>query len=225
MIYVTHDQVEALTLGDRIALMNRGALQQIGAPAEVYDEPKNTFVAGFLGTPPMNLLPGVWREASRETARTSEHHDNIEHPGDLKHCGDWAVECQGLWYSLPAEVTQKLARRPAAGAPIWLGLRPEDVEVISIGEESVILNSGILNSGAGNWVGRVSLVEALGDSTLVSVQPENERSAGEAPVTIVCRTASRVGWKVKDRVELRWNPQRVHLFDERGETLLRRMDS
>jgi sn-glycerol 3-phosphate transport system ATP-binding protein len=55
-IYVTHDQVEAMTLGDRIAVMNAGKLQQIGAPQTVYDLPANVFVAGFIGSPPMNLF-------------------------------------------------------------------------------------------------------------------------------------------------------------------------
>jgi multiple sugar transport system ATP-binding protein len=55
-IYVTHDQVEAMGLGDRIAVMNRGRVRQLGKPQEVYDEPTDTFVAGFLGSPPMNLV-------------------------------------------------------------------------------------------------------------------------------------------------------------------------
>src|SRR5919197_33830 len=55
-IYVTHDQVEAMGLGDRIAVMYQGKVRQIGSPAEVYDEPADTFVAGFLGSPPMNLI-------------------------------------------------------------------------------------------------------------------------------------------------------------------------
>ena len=54
-IYVTHDQAEALTLGDRIAIMDKGTLQQIGTPNEIYQKPHNTFVAGFIGTPPMNM--------------------------------------------------------------------------------------------------------------------------------------------------------------------------
>ena len=58
-IHVTHDQVEAMTLGDRIAVMNEGALQQLGDPQDVYDRPANLFVAGFIGSPPMNLLRGV----------------------------------------------------------------------------------------------------------------------------------------------------------------------
>src|SRR5262249_37862091 len=58
MIYVTHDQVEALTLGDRIVVMNGGSIQQVGRPMEVYDWPANRFVAGFIGTPAMNFVGG-----------------------------------------------------------------------------------------------------------------------------------------------------------------------
>jgi ABC-type sugar transport system ATPase subunit len=57
-IYVTHDQVEAMTLGDRIAVMSAGKLQQLGPPQDVYDRPVNLFVAGFIGSPPMNLIRG-----------------------------------------------------------------------------------------------------------------------------------------------------------------------
>ncbi len=58
-VYVTHDQVEAMTMGHRIAVMNAGRLQQLGTPLEVYDRPANLFVASFIGTPPMNLVPAV----------------------------------------------------------------------------------------------------------------------------------------------------------------------
>ncbi len=57
-IYVTHDQVEAMTMGDRVAVMSRGALQQVAGPQELYDRPANLFVAAFIGTPPMNLIEG-----------------------------------------------------------------------------------------------------------------------------------------------------------------------
>lgn len=56
-VYVTHDQVEAMTMGDRIAVMNKGRIMQVGAPTELYERPANTFVAGFIGSPRMNLLP------------------------------------------------------------------------------------------------------------------------------------------------------------------------
>jgi ABC-type sugar transport system ATPase subunit len=56
-VYVTHDQVEAMTMGDRIAVMNHGRLEQVGTPAELYDEPANVFVAGFIGSPGMSFAP------------------------------------------------------------------------------------------------------------------------------------------------------------------------
>jgi len=57
-IYVTHDQIEAMTLADRVVVMERGEIQQIGTPTDIYDRPANTFVAGFIGSPAMNLIPG-----------------------------------------------------------------------------------------------------------------------------------------------------------------------
>jgi multiple sugar transport system ATP-binding protein len=58
-VYVTHDQVEAMTMADRIVVMNAGRIEQVGKPLELYDDPKNVFVAGFIGTPSMNLLPAT----------------------------------------------------------------------------------------------------------------------------------------------------------------------
>ena len=57
-VYVTHDQIEAMTLADRIVIMNNGAIQQVGTPDQIYSDPANTFVAGFIGSPPMNLIDG-----------------------------------------------------------------------------------------------------------------------------------------------------------------------
>jgi multiple sugar transport system ATP-binding protein len=65
MIYVTHDQVEAMTLASRIVVMDKGAIQQVGTPAEVYERPANRFVAGFLGAPAMNFIDGVLDDAGR----------------------------------------------------------------------------------------------------------------------------------------------------------------
>src|SRR5438045_6058464 len=58
-VNVTHDQIEAMTMGDRVAVMSKGVLQQVDAPQRLYDRPENLFVAGFIGTPPMNLLEGT----------------------------------------------------------------------------------------------------------------------------------------------------------------------
>jgi multiple sugar transport system ATP-binding protein len=67
-VYVTHDQIEAMTMGHRIAVMNAGRLQQLGTPLEVYDRPANLFVASFIGTPPMNLVPAVLAKNGTEIA-------------------------------------------------------------------------------------------------------------------------------------------------------------
>jgi multiple sugar transport system ATP-binding protein len=106
MIYVTHDQVEALTLGQRVAVMNRGTLQQVGPARDVYDRPANRFVAGFLGTPPMNFVSGglVWRE------------DRIQFVSRA-----WRTP-------LPAALTAKL--RTAVRGAVVLGVRPEDVRLM-----------------------------------------------------------------------------------------------
>jgi multiple sugar transport system ATP-binding protein len=66
-VYVTHDQVEAMTLGDRLALLRQGAIQQVGTPRELYEQPVNLFVAGFIGAPPMNFLPADIRADSLRT--------------------------------------------------------------------------------------------------------------------------------------------------------------
>src|SRR6266853_1272111 len=67
-IYVTHDQVEAMTMGDRIAIMNAGILQQVGSPGEIYDHPANLFVAGFIGSPTMNFVPATTQNGSAKAS-------------------------------------------------------------------------------------------------------------------------------------------------------------
>ena len=71
MIYVTHDQVEAMTLADRIVVMNAGRIEQIGAPLELYERPANLFVAGFIGSPAMNFLKGQIAALKDGTATVS----------------------------------------------------------------------------------------------------------------------------------------------------------
>ena len=85
MVYVTHDQVEAMTLADRIVVMNQGRIEQIGTPMELYDRPANIFVAGFIGSPRMNFIPasslGV---AHAETIGVRPEHIVVSAEG-----GDW----------------------------------------------------------------------------------------------------------------------------------------
>lgn len=103
IIYVTHDQVEAMTLGDRIVVMNEGEIQQVGAPLEIYNRPTNRFVAGFVGTPPMNFLDGKI----------------------VAHGGGVAFEEGSATIPLSARFAERL--RGYVGREVFFGIRPEDV--------------------------------------------------------------------------------------------------
>jgi multiple sugar transport system ATP-binding protein len=104
-VYVTHDQVEAMTLGDRVVVMRGGVVQQVGEPLELYNAPVNRFVAGFIGSPAMNFAPARLRD------------------GD----GKLHAEASGFGLELPAEIAARL--RPHTGRDVIVGVRPEDLEV------------------------------------------------------------------------------------------------
>jgi multiple sugar transport system ATP-binding protein len=106
-IYVTHDQVEAMTLGSRVVVMKDGWVQQVGEPLEIYSRPANRFVAGFIGSPAMNFL----------SVRLSES-------GGALHA---ATEAPGLKIRVPAPLAQRLG--PYSGQVVTLGIRPEDLRV------------------------------------------------------------------------------------------------
>jgi len=103
MLYVTHDQVEAMTMGDRIVVMRNGFIQQVGPPMEVYNQPQNQFVAGFIGSPPMNFL---------EARLVSEN-------------GGLAVDIQGTRLALPPEKAK--SAEAYANKNVVFGIRPEDI--------------------------------------------------------------------------------------------------
>ena len=110
MVYVTHDQVEAMTLATRLVVMRSGKIQQIGAPGEVYERPENLFVAGFLGAPGMNFLPGRLAVES----------------GQVGFVGG----------AIPIDLSPYLFRQPpTAGAAVVLGIRPEHIRIDAQGEQ------------------------------------------------------------------------------------------
>ena len=82
-VYVTHDQVEAMTMGTRVAVMQRGVLEQVGPPQEVYDKPASLFVAQFLGTPPMNVFPAGTLERSDVLVGVRPEHITLDREGPL----------------------------------------------------------------------------------------------------------------------------------------------
>jgi multiple sugar transport system ATP-binding protein len=104
-ICVTHDQVEAMTMGDRIAVMNNGHLEQVGTPSELYHNPRNRFVAGFIGGPPMNMLEGRLEEKN----------------------GDLVVDLKFCIYELP-EKARELTKKTDI-SEVTLGIRPENVVI------------------------------------------------------------------------------------------------
>ncbi len=114
-IYVTHDQTEAMTMGDRVVVMNQGLLQQVDVPQKLYDEPENLFVAGFIGSPAMNMV-----EAKLETRD-----------------GGYAVRFGGNELELGDELLEsRPALRGYEGRKVFLGIRPEDLEDASIADDA-----------------------------------------------------------------------------------------
>src|SRR2546423_1078778 len=108
IIYVTHDQIEAMTMGDRIVVMHNGLVQQTDTPLVLYSEPANLFVAGFLGSPPMNFVNGLL-DLEGDTLRFSE------------------IKGGAIQVRLPSR--ERPGAREMVGKPVLLGIRPEDIEL------------------------------------------------------------------------------------------------
>ena len=143
IIYVTHDQVEAMTLGTRIVVMNRGMIQQVAPPAELYRNPVNKFVAGFIGSPTMNFLDV----------------DVLEEDGTV-----WLL---GQGWRLPLEGYQasKLKDKGYTGKRVTLGIRPEDLHQEEYSQKN---GSNGLNGNGSGWIGAyISVREMLGSEVLL----------------------------------------------------------
>ncbi len=113
-VYVTHDQTEAMTLGDRIVIMRDGFIQQVGTPAEVFDTPENLFVAGFIGSPQMNFFDAKL----------------------VKNADNYAVAINSSIIPLNKQICAKLAANGVAERDIVLGVRPEHISVLKSGEKA-----------------------------------------------------------------------------------------
>ena len=155
-IYVTHDQTEAMTLGDRIVIMKDGFIQQIGTPQEVFNHPYNLFVATFIGTPQMNLF------------------ENAEL---VKENGKYAVKLEGLTVELSEAKQAALTKNNVAPQPVVLGVRPEHIELSSTGIDAKVDVSEMMGSS-------VHLhVTAMGRDVVLVVSTMNMTPAEVASLT------------------------------------------
>jgi multiple sugar transport system ATP-binding protein len=203
-IYVTHDQVEAMTMGDRVAVMRKGELQQVASPQELYDHPVNLFVGGFIGSPAMNMVEAVLERAD----------------------GGFATQIGSHRISLGEET---LSARPALraydGKKVILGIRPEDLEDAALVSDT---------PADRRLRGKVELREALGSEIIVHFKVDappaltedvrelaqdlgderavqQEEGAGET--TMVGRFEKRSAVEEGEEAEVAVNTGALHFFD------------
>ncbi len=196
-VYVTHDQIEAMTMGDRVAVMRGGKLQQVATPQDLYDFPDNDFVAGFVGSPPMNLL-----RASLETG-----------------AGGLRVVLGAQRLEVPASYLSSHELPRADGPGVILGIRPEDVDVLG-GDTSGALTTRVERREAlgAEILVHLSLVDAQ-DTTAFAVNDEGAMVA--RPTTIVAKMGPRAGVTVGDQLNVRFNVEHLHFFDANSGASLR----
>jgi multiple sugar transport system ATP-binding protein len=203
-IYVTHDQIEAMTMGDRVAVMRKGELQQVASPQELYDRPVNLFVGGFIGSPAMNMLDA--------TIERSNGHVVANFGSQRLALEDHVLE------SHPA-------LRGYEGKQVIVGIRPEDLEDAAQARDSAPNR---------RLRGKVDLREALGSEIMVhmqvdaraaqtddvrelredvGVEPASGDDGGEQHATIVGRFTPRSRVAVGDEAEAVVDTSNLHFFD------------
>jgi multiple sugar transport system ATP-binding protein len=205
-IYVTHDQIEAMTMGDRVAVMRKGELQQVATPQDLYDRPVNLFVGGFIGSPAMNMLEATL----------------------VKSNGGLAVEAGGQRLSIDQElISAQPALNSYEGKKVVLGIRPEDLEEAAIAKDV---------PADRRLRGKVELVEALGSEILahftidappaltedvkeLALDVGDERAVKDAAegskqhTTIVGRFDPRAEVKEGEIAEVAVDTRGLHFFD------------
>jgi multiple sugar transport system ATP-binding protein len=203
-VYVTHDQVEAMTMGDKVAVMRKGELQQVADPQTLYDQPVNLFVAGFIGSPSMNMV-----EATLEARN-----------------GGFAAKVGNQSIAIPAETVSarpKLAQY--AGREVVLGIRPEDLEDAALATNA---------PAEQRLQGKTELTEALGSEIMVHFginarhamtddvrelkeDVGEDRDVGaldsEGTATLVGRFGARSRVRPGEPVEVAVDTRSLHFFD------------
>jgi multiple sugar transport system ATP-binding protein len=209
-IYVTHDQTEAMTLGDRVAVLKKGLLQQVDSPQELYDRPANIFVAGFIGSPAMNLVEGVFAEDSE----------------------GYRLILGGQRLRVADEITtQRPGLRAYLGRPVAVGIRPEDMDDRALTDPAAVRDGG--GSGRAVLTAVAELTESLGSDLLVHFglparavvtedTKELARDAGLDPAdaaetsshtVLVARCNPRSRIRAGEPMQISVDTRRLHVFD------------
>lgn len=197
VLYVTHDQAEATALGDRIAVMDQGRLQQVGTAAELYERPRNQFVAGFIGTPPMNFLVG---ELASSPAGIVFRSGSVSLPISAGHAAKLGPQKQ-----------------------VMLGVRPEDVVLVeNDADAGAVAGRVSLIEPLGDETAVAVDLQGLG-----AVGPNEGSTEADIPryaeraCYVTCKLRGRTKLSVGDEVRVRFSMDRAHFFGpSTGENLL-----
>ncbi|MCE2394200.1 ABC transporter ATP-binding protein [Candidatus Poribacteria bacterium] len=190
-IFVTHDQIEAMSMADRIVIMHQGSLQQIGTPHEVYNQPQTVFVAQFMGSPSMNLIRGtVQAQSTLKSASTGGEQPALH----LNHTD--------VWIELSAEQISHIGR----SAEIIFGVRPEHI----------VVSREPIQKG---FTATVHLVEALGSVNIIDIFLGENPDTGDL-VLLRARTHPAFRPDVGQSVGFDFDAKQIHLFDRHTEQII-----
>jgi multiple sugar transport system ATP-binding protein len=200
MVYVTHDQVEAMTMGDRVAVLRDGALQQVGTPFQIYERPANLFVASFIGSPPMNLAQATITSAK---------------DGLTVKLGDAEI-------SIPPKLAARNGLEAWAGKTVIVGIRPEDIYGATRKkadlQAEIEVNIDRVEALGASVLGYFSVDAAAPRAESVSAIP-SEEVLSEAPLTSFSGTSfcaifePRAMLKPGDSAKVALDLDRLHFFD------------
>jgi multiple sugar transport system ATP-binding protein len=197
-IYVTHDQVEAMTMGDRVAVMNQGRLQQVDTPQRLYDNPANLFVAGFIGTPPMNLLAASVASQS----------------------GAVNVVFGGQQVPLSDEAMRRFPEvRGREGRPVVLGVRADHLHRADLRPDLPAINADLelieaLGSQSIAYFRVDAMVIGVDEDLLEEQELDGEGVTAARPNLVAAMPAEEAtGLRAGERVSLGIDTKHIHLFD------------
>ncbi len=195
-LYVTHDQIEAMTMGDRVAVMSKGQLQQVDTPQNLYDRPDNLYVATFIGSPQMNLLMGTLALDGTPHLTVGRHRLDIP----------------------PSVVAARPALRGYDGRELVVGIRPESLEDAGLDSDPAGVRSieaiVELREGLGSEVVAHARFEGTAPRVEAAQRDPDATLTGEAGVELVARLDPRTTVKVDKTARFTVDVENLHLFDQ-----------